>query len=740
MSWTPQSPEQSTNSQCRDLWAEALDKLVEEEKIRIQETVPGPGSGTNSPLDMLDELLQAAKDRRDECSRKRWKFQIRGRTIILRDLMDKMIIWINTFKAAGDVAANFDAGYFSLPWAGVRFLLQLAVCDSQQMGAILVELEKIGYLLSRCKLYELFHLRGKPEDQATSNLVVALTNLYAEILRFLSRAIQLYRRRTASRTVHAFFHPDKVADHTKRFRTLEERVDTEAGVCESAARRSMRGTLDEREKHLMELLEGMRQPLVRVDSRMSDLDARLSDKERTDTLCWASSIPFGENHYTARKGRTEETGLWLLRHELYHEWRASSASMILWMHGCPGAGKTKLVSTVVDDMLCILNSKPNSEAVAYFYCDRNQSGRRSTKSILNSVVRQLSTFKDGDVIQPPLMQLYKEREKSAFASGGLKIEESRSLLRQLTELYLHTTIVIDALDECERDSRPKLVEALDFVVQESPNPVKVLISSRQDEDIRHRFEGGPNVGIKATDNKDDIAKFVTSKIQNWPAHWSDKIPPPLKEEVCKTLVEKSDGMFQWASLQLDQLFRTGPREADVRKYLGKLPKQLREAYDAVYEDIQSQEGSAPQIAERAFHWVMASQVPLTPQVLLGAVCQDPETNSVVPVDIDMEYVRDACRNLLLVDGSGHCRFSHLSVQEYLETRWSYSHVHAQVSKVCLDLLRHPEDSQDPEDAQDSLRGVFNYAMMYWSIHVREHDEEAIDQGLTAVRKCLGIDE
>ena len=194
-------------------------------------------------------------------------------------------------------------------------------------------------------------------------------------------------------------------------------------------------------------------------------------------------------------------------------------------------------------MLYILNTKPNNEALAYFYCDRNQSDRRSTTSILNSLVRQLSVVKGNSGIYLPLLQLYNEKAKSAFASGGLKMEESQSLICQLTEIYLHTTIVIDALDECERDSRPELVGTLDFIVKESKNPVKILISSRPDEDIRHRFEGGPNVGIRATDNWDDIAKFVTSKVQKWPPHWSDKVSSTLKDEVCKTLVEKSDGMY-----------------------------------------------------------------------------------------------------------------------------------------------------------------------------------------------------
>jgi ankyrin repeat domain-containing protein 50 len=63
--------------------------------------------------------------KREECEEKRWKFNINGRQIILRDVAEKVIVWINKFKEIGDVAVNFDPIHAALPWAGVRFLLQV---------------------------------------------------------------------------------------------------------------------------------------------------------------------------------------------------------------------------------------------------------------------------------------------------------------------------------------------------------------------------------------------------------------------------------------------------------------------------------------------------------------------------------------------------------------------------------------------------------------------------------------
>jgi hypothetical protein len=184
----------------------------------------------------------------------------------------------------------------------------------------------------------------------------------------------------------------------------------------------------------------------------------------------------------------------------------------------------------------------NDEALAYFYCDRNESARRDPELILSCFARQLSMSQNNDAIQDSVVQLYFQKQKKGFASGKLKIEESRDILLQLTRIYPQTTLILDALDECHEDTRTQLVDILDTLVTQSPKPLKIFISSRPDQDIKDRFGYGPNVDIKATDNRDDIAKFVDDKLNNSPGYWQTKIDPDLKREIHKTLVEKSEGM------------------------------------------------------------------------------------------------------------------------------------------------------------------------------------------------------
>jgi hypothetical protein len=180
--------------------------------------------------------------------------------------------------------------------------------------------------------------------------------------------------------------------------------------------------------------------------------------------------------------------------------------------------------------------------LAYFYCDRNQPDCREPTLLLNSFVRQLSVSKKDGSIQPPIVELYKQKKRTGFASGTLDIEESRDILLQLVQSCPQITLVVDALDECNKRTRTQLVDILDMLVSQSPNLVKIFISSRPDQDIKHRFNGGPNMEIKATDNRNDITKFVVDKMDNSPLYWRSQIGPDLRKEICEKLVNKSEGM------------------------------------------------------------------------------------------------------------------------------------------------------------------------------------------------------
>lgn len=138
--------------------------------------------------------------------------------------------------------------------------------------------------------------------------------------------------------------------------------------------------------------------------------------------------------------------------------------------------------------------------------------------------------------------MYNQKQKTAFASGRLKLEECQAVLAELFQIYPQTTLVVDALDECNQTTRLDFMSILDKLIAESPKPVKMLVSSRRDTDIKRHFENGPNLEIRAINNQDDIEMFVNHEIAASEKFWDYEISSELKGHICNTLVKRSGGM------------------------------------------------------------------------------------------------------------------------------------------------------------------------------------------------------
>ncbi len=125
----------------------------------------------------------------------------------------------------------------------------------------------------------------------------------------------------------------------------------------------------------------------------------------------------------------------------------------------------------------------------------------------------------------------------------MSFSEVRDQLRILTQKFSQTTLVLDALDECDRSTRMEVVNFLSDLVMQPSRVLRVFISSRPDSDLVAKFRVGPNLEIKAVDNEMDIVKYVEATITNAnsPPYWQS-LDKELRRHVCRTLVSKSEGM------------------------------------------------------------------------------------------------------------------------------------------------------------------------------------------------------
>jgi hypothetical protein len=103
-----------------ELWKSAAENLTAQQR----EVLAFEGDGVKLP----NEVIKLAISKRDMCIEKQWKIKVNGKSIVLRDVAEKIFRWIDRFKAVGDLGTQFDPVHSALPWAAFRFLLQ--VCFS----------------------------------------------------------------------------------------------------------------------------------------------------------------------------------------------------------------------------------------------------------------------------------------------------------------------------------------------------------------------------------------------------------------------------------------------------------------------------------------------------------------------------------------------------------------------------------------------------------------------------------
>lgn len=166
---------------------------------------------------------------------------------------------------------------------------------------------------------------------------------------------------------------------------------------------------------------------------------------------------------------------------------------------------------MIDEVSREITTGQNLPPIAYFYCARDpaEPERSNPKEILLSIARQLSGKDHTLPIRTPTADKY--FASTSLTRRRLTLQEAVDLIISLTDEN-PATIIIDALDECDALHRYELLEALDVIIQQSSNIVKIFVSSREDSDILCKLENSPNLYIGADDNKRDIENFIRAEV------------------------------------------------------------------------------------------------------------------------------------------------------------------------------------------------------------------------------------
>lgn len=262
------------------------------------------------------------------------------------------------------------------------------------------------------------------------------------------------------------------------------------------------------------LLQTLNRPISRLTDQATISVRTLQENNYLNLLRWLSSVPYSRHHERHAEIRIPGTGQWLLDHSQHVEWRNSSASSILLLHGVLGSGKTSLASAVVDSFLEENSRQASPAPLSYFYCAKNafEPERADPVEIMRSIVRQLSSSGNAHrQVHDLLLTEYERREAESKVDG---FDVPRMRISECTKFILDITrsnpaiIIVDAVDELQETRQYELLDALKQIAKESASVVKVLITSRDNNNVLAQLSAVQKIRIDSDETHGDMELFV----------------------------------------------------------------------------------------------------------------------------------------------------------------------------------------------------------------------------------------
>ncbi|KAI5841635.1 hypothetical protein BZA05DRAFT_380346 [Tricharina praecox] len=489
--------------------------------------------------------------------------------------------------------------------------------------------------------------------------------------------------------------------------------------------------------------------LAHESERIAKQQEQMSKTFRS-VIAWLSPANPRENHLAARELQQRGTGLWFLTSKAFELWK-TERNPVMWLHGSAGTGKSILSSIILDHLLEEEQKMGNKcpTRTIYFYCDYRDVQKQTPAGIYGSLLAQIVETYSPDHMPPDLQDVFMKSNMSPPLEGFLK----EYLLNSASKVaFGRTRVVIDGLDECEPAARTKILQTM--MEFNRLAGISLLITSRDEVDIKSELAEVPKLRIDASVNSQDITSFVMDECER-NNKLRRKLKGATKQEVIAAISSQADGMFRWAKCQLDQIAGLRNDKA-IKKALTSLPSGLNETYERIVGGISDDDKD---LALRILRWLTCSLRPLSVSELvegiaieLGDTELDPETFLNDPED-----VIEICGSLVQLDiNADTVTLGHFSVKEFFVARelktgpYSDYFIDTQESNIqlaklcltylCLDLFRDGPCSEKEELARRcDTWALYKYASKYWGPHAQGHTD-ADDMSFLSIVERFFLDE
>lgn len=257
----------------------------------------------------------------------------------------------------------------------------------------------------------------------------------------------------------------------------------------------------------------------------------LDKKEDLEVLSWLTPTDYAARQSDFIRLRQSGTGQWLIDSPEYQQWIGTKGE-VLFCPGIPGAGKTVLVSIVVDHLFHKFQAD-DSVGISYLYCNFRRGDEQQLGDMLLSLVKQLSQSQHS--LPQSVRVLYDRHTKTCTRPTQ---EEVCNTLLSVAANFSRVFVVVDALDECQASKGYRSRFISELLNLRSRIGANVLATSRFIPEISERFCEGVTKEIRAT--RDDISRYLGCNVAQLPGFVSRNLI--LQTEITESIMKCVDGM------------------------------------------------------------------------------------------------------------------------------------------------------------------------------------------------------
>ncbi|KAJ5538681.1 hypothetical protein N7494_008160 [Penicillium frequentans] len=759
-----------------DLWSESF--VMFQERDTDQELLTAytnylaslQGQGTSASIDFSnpESVEGVVRTLLADREQKQWKFHIRNHNISVREQFEKLgrlLLWSDSLAQSAVSTQPLAA----LAWSGVSLILPLIMSSATEKEDMANGLENIGELQMFWQIFETEYLETDRRQQY-ENLIHPLVKLYSYVIEYQARVIFHLTSPQHSRAWQDVQRSNAWTDMIERISKCDE-------SCRNLLQITTKSKIQDNQD---QILQEIRESRATQEKTLQHLEESQKDHREQELLhALAKAANNYEENMRRNPLRVRGTCEWILENEEFSQW-CESSSGVLWVSAGPGRGKSVFSRSLIDEKHLDINTITITSAnvltsppsvVAHFFFKEGAGGDMDGAQALCAILWQIfwspSTLESTTLIKHALPR-YK-------AKGDSLVTNFPELWRILVACAADPDVgeiicVMDALDECEKESAHQIIETLhDFYSSDQAlwgSKLKFLITSRPLQNLQDRFDG-----LSTTENylqldgeskseqiRHEIDLVIDEKVGSITKGFTESDRGKIKNRL--------KGMQSRTYLWLHLIFKiihndrmAYSRFSDLEILLNDVPTEVSQVYERMLNRSKNKSR-----LKTLLELVLASRRPLTldeANVAFTLAVQDQEEQAFRshedlmaarwPSDQFQGYIMDLC-GLLISVNERKLSFIHQTAREFLTTTskqekkeglWkgasSSLHSHGTISRQCMQYLKLPDvnntteedwslnDDNKPDDIRDQKYPFLAYSAKYWALHFINQEASLADQ-------------